>query len=145
MFFRVRLRLYIAALVATVGTFLVAVELFGDEVIRVVTEDRILQMPRLLREEMDSLDADPPPEADVLSSRTFTKEDPMPLGHNYTRTIVLGKRSTDNTNWIDEELFGMEKAVYVVDNKTASLRVPQNKGNEAMVYLTYIIDHYATL
>jgi hypothetical protein len=145
MFFRVRLHLYIAALVAAVVTFLVAVELFGDEVVRVVTEDRILQMPRLLREEMDSLDADPPPETEVQSSRTFTKEDPMPLGHNYTWTIVLGKRSADDTDWIDEELFGMEKAVYVVDNKTASLHVPKNKGNEAMVYLSYIIDHYDNL
>jgi Protein of unknown function (DUF3431) len=145
MFLRVRLRHYTAVLVAIVVTFLVAVELLGDEVVRVVTEERIQQMPRLLREEMDSLDADPPPESQVQSSRTFTKEDPMHLGYNYTRTIVMGKRSADNTDWINEEVFGMEKAIYVVDNKTASLHVPKNKGNEAMVYLSYIIDHYDIL
>jgi hypothetical protein len=36
-------------------------------------------------------------------------------------------------------------AVYVVDDSKAKFRVPKNKGHEAMVYLTYIIDHYDSL
>ena len=32
--------------------------------------------------------------------------------------------------------------IYNVDDPSSELRVPQNKGHEAMVYLTYIIDHY---
>ena len=31
---------------------------------------------------------------------------------------------------------------YTVDDPTADYHVPKNKGHEAMVYLTYIIDHY---
>ncbi|KAF2014404.1 hypothetical protein BU24DRAFT_463196 [Aaosphaeria arxii CBS 175.79] len=35
--------------------------------------------------------------------------------------------------------------VYVADDTSATLTVPQNKGYEAMVYLTYLIDHYDNL
>lgn len=39
----------------------------------------------------------------------------------------------------------MQTAIYVVDDPTAPLKPPRNKGNEAMVYLTYIIDNYDSL
>lgn len=146
MFLRVRLRLFIAALVAVVITFLAAVELLGDEVAHIIhPEPKILNMPGILREELDSLDADAVPDAPTRSSRTFTSEVPMPLNHEYSKTLVIGKRSFDNVNWIHDELSGVDKAIYVVDNQTAPLHPPRNKGNEAMVYLSYIIDHYDKL
>ena len=35
--------------------------------------------------------------------------------------------------------------LYVTDNPSAPLTVPKNKGREAMVYLTHIINHYSNL
>jgi uncharacterized protein DUF3431 len=146
MFVRIRSRLFILVLVAIIITFLAAVELFGDEVVRVVShESKISQRPGTLREEIDSLDAEPLPEAYSQSSRTYEKEEPMPPGHDYTRTVVIGKRTFENTDWVAEELTSFSKAIYIVDNRTAPLTVPANKGNEAMVYLTYIIEHYDIL
>jgi hypothetical protein len=146
MFFRVRFRLFTLVLVAIIITFLAAVELFGDEVVRMVSHDSKLQRkPGTLREEIDSLDAEPLPEAYSQSSKTYEKEESMRPGDAYTRTVVVGKRTLDDTDWIDEEVTGFDKAIYIVDNSTAPLTVPVNKGNEAMVYLTYIIEHYDAL
>lgn len=39
----------------------------------------------------------------------------------------------------------LQQAIYVVDDENAPLRVPVNKGNEAMVYLSYMIDFYDKL
>ena len=66
---------------------------------------------------------------------------------NYTRTLVIGRLSNEDVSWIDTELPGMKTAMYVVDDNSteAALHIPRNKGHEAMVYLTYIIDHYDDL
>jgi hypothetical protein len=68
---------------------------------------------------------------------------------NYTRTLVIAKLQEDDTSWVDrlveEDHDYLHSAVYTVDNASvaaAGLTVPVNKGHEAMVYLTYIIDHY---
>jgi hypothetical protein len=70
-----------------------------------------------------------------------------PASETYTRTLVLGRLQRDDISWIDIELPGLNTSVYVVDDDdpNARLRIPKNKGHEAMVYLTYIIDHYDTL
>lgn len=68
-----------------------------------------------------------------------------PSGYNYSRVLVMGKLMEDDTSWIEQELPSLPTAIYVVDNGSAPLRIPKNKGHEAMVYLTYIIDHYDRL
>ncbi|KAK5202258.1 hypothetical protein LTR72_012351 [Exophiala xenobiotica] len=40
---------------------------------------------------------------------------------------------------------GFDHIIYTVDDNKAEHKVPQNKGREAMVYLTYISDHYDIL
>ncbi|KAF2731032.1 hypothetical protein EJ04DRAFT_514865 [Polyplosphaeria fusca] len=65
-----------------------------------------------------------------------------PPGSNYSKILVIPKLKSEHIGWIEKELPGLNTAVYEVDNPSASLRVPKNKGHEAMVYLTYIIDHY---
>jgi hypothetical protein len=70
---------------------------------------------------------------------------PKPPGSNYTRTLVIGHTKHESINWISEVLPDIHVAAYVVDNQQAPLHPPKNKGREAMVYLTYIIDHYDTL
>lgn len=70
---------------------------------------------------------------------------------NYTKTLVITRTKDEDVSWIDENLRhlladgSLKTAIYVVDDPTAPLRPPKNKGHEVMVYLTYIIDHYDDL
>ncbi|KAL2126036.1 hypothetical protein VTI74DRAFT_1895 [Chaetomium olivicolor] len=68
-----------------------------------------------------------------------------PSGSNYSHILVLAKTEHDDIQWIHDELPDMPLAVYEVDKPNAPLTVPKNKGKEATVYLTYIIDHYDDL
>ncbi|MCJ1256471.1 hypothetical protein MMC24_004292 [Lignoscripta atroalba] len=62
-----------------------------------------------------------------------------------SRAWVVARLKEADVSWIAQELPGIDTAVYVVDDPFAELQVPENKGQEAMVYLTYIIDHYHEL
>lgn len=90
-------------------------------------------------------------EPKINSSSPYPIGKTKPPDSDYTRTLVIASTKEENTTWIDPELGDMmkagvlKKAVYVVDDKHAALRPPKNKGHEAMVYLTYIIDHYDDL
>jgi hypothetical protein len=69
---------------------------------------------------------------------------------DYTRTLVVAKSLEDDTSCVDRLVHGdpdpyLAGAVYTVDDADAPLTVPQNKGQEVMVYLSYIIDHYSGL
>jgi hypothetical protein len=70
---------------------------------------------------------------------------PKASGSSYSRIMVVPKLVDEDVSWISHELPGLETAIYEVDNPYAEFRVPDNKGHEAMVYLTYIIDHYNSL
>ncbi|TGJ79273.1 hypothetical protein E0Z10_g9488 [Xylaria hypoxylon] len=60
--------------------------------------------------------------------------------------LVVASLSTEDTTWFHAYLpDSWPKNVYVVDDPAAKLTVPKNKGHEAMVYLTYIIDRYDSL
>jgi hypothetical protein len=71
-----------------------------------------------------------------------------PVGEAYTKTVVVTKMKQEFVGWIEEN-FGGDKnirpAIYIVDDPTAELHPPKNKGHEVMVYLSYIIDHYNNL
>lgn len=96
--------------------------------------------------------ADPSPTwpdmLDSLSTPIPTpRPSPAPLwpGKNATKTLVVARLQEDDTSWVDAVVQAdtdLTSAVYTVDNHTAALNVPTNKGHEVMVYLTYIIDHY---
>jgi len=58
---------------------------------------------------------------------------------------VVASLGRENTKWIRQHFPDLDAFVYVVDDPHANLTTPKNKGNEAMTYLTYIIDHYDTL
>lgn len=88
----------------------------------------------------------------IESTSPYPLGETKPAGGNYTRTLVMARTSGENVDWIDEELGDMlkprgllETAIYVVDDHSAPLHPPKNKGHEVMVYLSYIIDHYDTL
>lgn len=61
---------------------------------------------------------------------------------NFSKALVVGHRERDNISWIESLPANINRCVYVIGNATASPTLPANKGREAMVYLTYIIDNY---
>lgn len=75
---------------------------------------------------------------------SFATGVPKKPGSSYSKTVVVAHKKTEDTYWIKQNL-DWDFALYVADDPTAPLHPPKNKGNEAMVYLTYIIDHYQEL
>ncbi|KAK5456852.1 hypothetical protein LTS15_004632 [Exophiala xenobiotica] len=73
----------------------------------------------------------------------FAPGTPRPAGHNYTRILVMGHLHSEDVSWVSRDLPDLPTKFYTVDSHTSGL--PANKGHEAMVYLTYIIDHYDSL
>jgi hypothetical protein len=59
--------------------------------------------------------------------------------------LVVASTKSEDTTWVHTYFSDWFPQVYVVDDPQARLTVPENKGREAMVYLTYIIDHYDEL
>lgn len=51
--------------------------------------------------------------------------------------LVVASMKRENITWLDDYLLDWKKNIYVVDDATADLTVPLNKGREAMVFLTY--------
>jgi hypothetical protein len=65
----------------------------------------------------------------------------------YTKTIVMARLKSQDVSWVYSDLDGFNKSIYTVDGDKFDTgpRVPQNKGHEGMVYLTYIIENYDNL
>lgn len=63
----------------------------------------------------------------------------------YTKTLVVPRTKEEDVDWIYELLPHIQPAIYEVEDPTAPLHPPKNKGHEVMVYLSYIIDHYDNL
>ncbi|KAK4152863.1 hypothetical protein C8A00DRAFT_44159 [Chaetomidium leptoderma] len=59
--------------------------------------------------------------------------------------IVVASLKREDTAWVHQYFPGWARSIYVVDDPTAKLTVPKNKGREAMVYLSHIVDNYDTL
>ena len=64
---------------------------------------------------------------------------------NYSRVLVIPCLHEKETGWVKTELPDVELVTYVANDTSAILHPPRNKGHEVMVYLSYIIDHYADL
>lgn len=50
--------------------------------------------------------------------------------------VVVASQASENATWLEEFFPHWEQNVYRVDDTTAKLTVPKNKGRESMVYLT---------
>lgn len=88
-------------------------------------------------------DGSPPP----FNISAFLPGVPKSQGSHYSKTLVMAKTKQEDTAWAETELegTGWDVSIYVVDDPTAPLHPPKNKGHEAMVYLTYLIDNYDNL
>lgn len=58
------------------------------------------------------------------------------------KELVLAAMQASNMSWVEEHLSDWQVNIYRADAKheDVGLTVPVNKGNEAMVYLTYVLD-----
>jgi hypothetical protein len=71
-----------------------------------------------------------------------------PVAEDFPITVVLAAIQKDNLTILEQESGlrpGDEQIVYVADDPSAVYHVPMNKGNEAMVYLSFLIDRYYAL
>lgn len=71
-----------------------------------------------------------------------------PTGENYSRAFITGHLTSESVAWLDSYLHGdplLTPYIYIVDDVTAPLHTPMNKGHEVMYYLTHIIDNYDSL
>ncbi|KAH0845675.1 hypothetical protein FOPE_11998 [Fonsecaea pedrosoi] len=74
-----------------------------------------------------------------------------PAGQNYTRVLVTTRLPGEDTSWLDRDLPDLPKKIYSIDatdSDSGSGNGPSatNRGSEeAVAYLTYIIDHYDAL
>lgn len=59
--------------------------------------------------------------------------------------LVVASTAQEDSSWLERYLPEWRAHRYVVNNASAPLTVPANKGREAMVYLTHIIDAYEEL
>jgi hypothetical protein len=69
------------------------------------------------------------------TSRVTNPEIPRPS----PKAFVVASQKKDNTSWLEEYFPDWEANIFVVDDSWAQLKVPKNKGREAMVYLTWVI------
>lgn len=63
------------------------------------------------------------------------------------KELVLAAMMKSNMSWVTDNLPGWYSNIYRADASPgqAELTVPANRGNEAMVFLTYLIDRYDSL
>ncbi|MCJ1288966.1 hypothetical protein MMC34_000497 [Xylographa carneopallida] len=70
---------------------------------------------------------------------------PPPSPAPPSKAIVIGKLASEDTSWVTRELPDWHPFIYSVDNTSAALHTPVNKGREALAYLSYVVEHYAAL
>lgn len=69
------------------------------------------------------------------SSSTSSPRGATRAGPNDVEMVVASMKK-ENVSWLDDYLLDWKKNIYVVDDPSAPLTVPANKGREAMVFLT---------
>lgn len=79
------------------------------------------------------------PVSDKNISETH-EELPALDNYEYDVELVVASLKQQNTSWYLTYFPDWKSNIYVVDEAAATLTVPQNKGNEAMVYLTYVLN-----
>lgn len=64
---------------------------------------------------------------------------------NISRGLVIAAKTSEDTSWTSSLPPTLPPTIYILDSAAALHAVPNNKGHEAMAYLTYIIAHYSSL
>lgn len=88
--------------------------------------------------------ASPPPSLTKTTSQNSPQHQPGTI----SKTLVVASTTHEDTTWLSEIPASLNWTInhYRVDAPLSpALSVPSRNGNEAMVYLTYIIDNYDAL
>lgn len=86
-----------------------------------------------------------PPTPSTASEPQFKPGKAKPPGETYSRTLVMAKVQKEDISWLVNQFPNETLDIYLVDDPPEKLRIPTNKGREAMVYLSYLIDNYDNL
>ncbi|KAE8446777.1 hypothetical protein EG329_011682 [Mollisiaceae sp. DMI_Dod_QoI] len=80
----------------------------------------------------------------TLSPSSKPNKKPINPHPHLSKALIIASTTSSNLTWLEPALATSHWTpyVYTTDDASATLTVPINKGNEAMVYLTYIIEHY---
>ncbi|ODH49013.1 hypothetical protein GX48_04838 [Paracoccidioides brasiliensis] len=82
----------------------------------------------------------------LLQNHDYIYEQPTPGlssdGHEQQVAVVVAGLRSSNTKWLRKSFPHWDTHIYIANDESSKLRIPKNKGREAMVYLTHIIDHY---
>jgi hypothetical protein len=82
------------------------------------------------------------------ASTEFKTGTMKPIGESYMKMIVVPRTKEEDVTWLNENFGGdqyIHSSIYNVDDSSADLHPPKNKGHEVMIYLSYIIDNYDNL
>jgi hypothetical protein len=95
--------------------------------------------------ELENDNDDHPPEGYAVDENEQSEEPPPPPPPS--KILVMGKLTTEDTDWVQQELSDWQNHIYVVDlepgiNSPTGHKTKMNKAREAMPYLTYIVHHY---
>jgi hypothetical protein len=71
-----------------------------------------------------------------LVKSVFSHADELSTQPAQTVELVISSLKKENASWYPVYFPRWKSNIYVVDDPAAPLTVPQNKGHEAMVYLT---------
>ncbi|KAI9855192.1 MAG: hypothetical protein M1824_006262 [Vezdaea acicularis] len=85
------------------------------------------------------------PKQPSATEATVSSDPKISVKSKYTQCVVVARLKSEDVSWLERELPNIAKAVYTVDDPSAALQPPTNKGHESMVYLTYIIENYDNL
>jgi hypothetical protein len=77
----------------------------------------------------------PTRETDISKASYTTTQDVLKQ-EMQRKAFVVASQQTENTTWLEHFFPEWEHFIYHVDDPTAELTVPKNKGRESMVYLT---------
>ncbi|CAJ2509522.1 Uu.00g145480.m01.CDS01 [Anthostomella pinea] len=82
----------------------------------------------------------------ILLCLRLLLDEPSPPAHTKALVIASTAATEGDAAWLADVPLDWRIHVYSADRPLSpALTVPENRGNEAMVYLTYIIDHYHDL
>ena len=75
----------------------------------------------------------------------FREGDSEPSNQTHTQALVISRLANDNVSWVSTYLSHVNRYIYTANEAGIALHTPQNKGHEAMVYLSHIVENYDEL
>ena len=75
-------------------------------------------------------------------SSSFREGISMSTNRSYSQALIISRLASEDVSWVSTHLPHFDRYIYTTDDADALRHTPQNKGHEAMVYLTHLVEHY---